>query len=318
MRRRAARALLCLCAAVACLTQPLQAGTADDDVVASIEHCRQRLGPDDDVGYARIAARCPGLPAVLERSALAPWLPRSWNEPRNDLSSGGLAELLRLQRQWQASPAANAVRAKPAQLSAVLSELQLQSTQQNSLWQRLRSWLRTLFERPENTVSESASLSQWLRARGFSDDVWSIVQGCALALLALLVVRVLWSELSLRGRQRRRRGHDAARAATDDRLPTLADVEGAPLPEQPGMLLTLIAAWLARRYLLPGAAAMTAREIAVAAPLTDSRALQQLHELVRVAEPVRYSAAVPTAGNLRRAVELGRALLVSMTAAQRT
>src|SRR5262249_22447661 len=60
--------------------------------IPNIDACVARLDPQLDIGYDRIAARCPDLMRQLETGAWAPWLPRGWKEPGNDLSVGSLKE----------------------------------------------------------------------------------------------------------------------------------------------------------------------------------------------------------------------------------
>src|ERR1700734_3178306 len=58
-----------------------------------LDSCLKRLDPQSDIGYDRIAARCPELTKQLEQSPWSAWLPRGWKEPGNDLSAGGLRQL---------------------------------------------------------------------------------------------------------------------------------------------------------------------------------------------------------------------------------
>ena len=55
-----------------------------------------RLNPDIDIGYDRVAARCPALVRRVSESGVSAWLPRDWQRPGNDLSAGGLRELRQL------------------------------------------------------------------------------------------------------------------------------------------------------------------------------------------------------------------------------
>src|SRR5688572_21758894 len=66
---------------------------ATQAALKAIDTCLPRLDPQIDIGYERIAARCPDLPRRLRQSSLAAWLPGSWQDPGNNLSAGSLAEL---------------------------------------------------------------------------------------------------------------------------------------------------------------------------------------------------------------------------------
>ncbi|MEJ5755965.1 hypothetical protein, partial [Salmonella enterica] len=57
-----------------------------------VDSCVRVLDPQLDIGYDRIAARCPDLARELEHGAWSSWLPRGWKESGNDLSAGGLKE----------------------------------------------------------------------------------------------------------------------------------------------------------------------------------------------------------------------------------
>src|SRR3954470_8500850 len=84
-----------LCAVVLALVAPLHAAEPDPLAVArkAIDDCTARLDAQADVGYDRVAARCPGLASALERSGVEQWLPQGWKEIRNNLSVGSLTEL---------------------------------------------------------------------------------------------------------------------------------------------------------------------------------------------------------------------------------
>src|SRR5437764_1078322 len=63
------------------------------DALDAIDGCLRELDPGLDVGYQRIAARCPDLTPTLVQSQYAAWLPRDWNQTGNLLSADGLTEL---------------------------------------------------------------------------------------------------------------------------------------------------------------------------------------------------------------------------------
>src|SRR5690242_8097309 len=61
--------------------------------VDAIDHCVKRLDPQTDVGYERVAARCPDLTRQLDASSWSAWLPPEWKAPNNDLSAESLKDL---------------------------------------------------------------------------------------------------------------------------------------------------------------------------------------------------------------------------------
>ncbi|MFZ1100578.1 MAG: hypothetical protein WAN26_14375, partial [Steroidobacteraceae bacterium] len=63
------------------------------DALAAIDSCLKQLDPSLDVGYEKIAARCPDLAPALRASPWEAWLPRDWDKSGNELSDQGLTEL---------------------------------------------------------------------------------------------------------------------------------------------------------------------------------------------------------------------------------
>src|SRR4051812_2967161 len=84
-----------LCAILFVFVTSLQAAEPDSLALArkAIEDCTPRLDTQVDVGFDRIAQRCPGLAQALEQSGVEQWLPQGWKETRNNLSAGSLKEL---------------------------------------------------------------------------------------------------------------------------------------------------------------------------------------------------------------------------------
>src|SRR5271156_3990679 len=62
-------------------------------VLQAIDACVLRLNPDVDIGYDRVAARCPALVRRVNEGGVSAWLPRGWQRAGNDLSAAGLREL---------------------------------------------------------------------------------------------------------------------------------------------------------------------------------------------------------------------------------
>ena len=116
------RALLALLLAAAAATA---AGVQARDPLQAIDECVTRLDNELDVGYARIAARCPQLAATLGESAFAPWLPADWKRPDNELSAAGLSEL-RAQLAREGGPRAQEhVAPRSERVTAVLADLKV-------------------------------------------------------------------------------------------------------------------------------------------------------------------------------------------------
>src|SRR5690348_4388625 len=107
------------------MSHPVRAGGISTEAArGAIDSCIGRLNPETDIGYERVAARCPDLARRLDEAGLTDWLPRDWKKPGNDLSQGGLRELGNLlARQGYDSPVSPARAHQPdvSHLAAVLA-----------------------------------------------------------------------------------------------------------------------------------------------------------------------------------------------------
>jgi len=307
MKWRLLAALLMMAAPLA----PLVA--AQPDPLAAINSCIARLDPQLDVGYERIAARCPDLASTLEQSGWAAWLPRGWKEPRNDLSAGSLAEL-RASVQRELAPRTPTRMLDVQQLKGVLAQLGDASQERSSLWARFKQWLRSLFTRRDEE-SDVGGFSRLLDQLGVSDAVIEIITyilfGAVVALAGLIVVNELRAAGLLRARRPRGvRGDDAD--VGKEKRPTLHDLEHASLTERPRLLLELIAMKLTDLKRLPPAGAFTVREIARAAQLRGEPDRSRLAELALTAERARFAAGSIEPAAVDKAVAGGRALLTTL------
>jgi len=302
-----------LCAALLGFTAPLLAAEADPLAVArkAIDDCTPLLDAQVDVGYDRIAARCPGLAQALERSGIEQWLPQGWKEKRNNLSVGSLTELRSLMDRELATHT-NGRRPRVERLNEALAGLGVQHQRDNSTWLRFRKWLRDLLERRDRSDNEDW-FDRMVHRVGLSDAIGEIVTYVALGAMVLLALIVVLNELKAAGLLGRR-----AKAADEERntdlasarpLPTMSEIERAPLLERPRMLLELIAARLTAIRRLPPAAAMTVRELSRAVNLDGTQDRERLATLAGAAERARYAAGGVTTATLESACADGRELL---------
>lgn len=304
-------ALLFVCAAAAVSAQPPSA----QDALAAIDACVANLDAELDVGYARIAARCPRLARTLEQSGWAEWLPRGWKEARNDLSSGSLVELRDLvARELQVSTGTRVPNV--AHLNKVLTSLGSATRERGSLWNRFRAWLRMLVER--NARSDPHSwLDDMVRTDGRSQTVIDLTTYAALAVVVGLAGVIVVSEVRAAGllRSRRRAGDPVVPAAPEARRVTWRDVEQADTAEKSRLLFELVLARLTELHRVQPAGALTVRELAHSVELPDDEDRRRLHEIARTAEQARYSAASLAPATVGKVVERGRQLLANLEAA---
>jgi hypothetical protein len=304
-----------LLAALLMMAAPAALLAADSpDPLATIDTCIKRLDPQLDVGYERVAARCPDLTAALERSGWAAWLPRGWKEPRNDLSAGSLAEL-RATVQRELAPRTAARTLEVARLKGVLSELGEASRERSGVWARFKQWLRSLFQRGDEG-RESGGLRQLLDQLGVRGAILEILNYFVLALCVALAGVIVFNELRaagvLRGQRSRGASDGNESARTGLARPTLSDLEQAAHAERPRLLLELIAAKLTDLRRLPPAGAFTVREITRAAQLPEEPDRSRLSELALTAERARFAAGSIEPAVVDSAVAHGRALLTSL------
>jgi hypothetical protein len=287
------------------------------DALRAIDECITALDSELDVGYARIAARCPGLTAALSESPWAQWLPADWKRPDNQLSAAGLSEL----RAQLVREAAVGVGSHPAprteRVAAVLAQVaRSEDTGRRGWWERFKDWLRSLFATRAQTDDDW--LGRWLADVRFSAHTTQLVAWGAFAAAVALAAGIVLNELRiggfLRGRDRPLRRRPGAIPGAGF-TPRLEEIARAAPARQPALLLELIASRLAAQQRLPPARALTARELERQARLPQESGRARLAELVEVCERVRFSGESVSAASLAAALRSGRALLTALDAA---
>jgi hypothetical protein len=280
-------------------------------VIAVIDHCLHRLDPTGDVGYARIAERCPDLATSLASSPYAAWLPPDWNKPSNELSVGGLVELRRLLT--RAAPPSSVPAPRVERLAGVLNELHRNDTQHRSWWARFKQWLREVFT-PQPDSEDQGWLERLIGGLDVPQTLRRAIVWSAVFLVLLLAGTVVVNELRYAARSRRglRRGrHEPGGGELDRPGLTLDDVERAAADQQPHLLLQLIIRRLTEQQRLPPARALTLNELERAARLTDGLDRERLMVLTGACERARFAEQV-SAATLAAALSRGRELLASL------
>jgi hypothetical protein len=278
------------------------------DQLPALDACLSRLDPELDIGYDRIAARCPDLVKQLDHGAWAPWLPRGWKESGNDLSAGGLKEFRELVERESAagaSPRAPDVR----RLQGVLNGLTGKNTE--GWWSRFKAWLRSILETREQPTDESW-FTRMVSHVGISQSLRQVIAYAALTAVVLLAAIIVINEVRAAGLLPKRRDVARKRRGPRDTPKSdmaWSDIERASLPDKPRLLLELIARRLIDRGYLPPAGALTVRELTSAARLPELDDRTRLSELALTAERVRYSAGELESEALDRSVARGRELL---------
>lgn len=293
----------------------------DEGLVALLTSCATRLDRDRDIGYARIAQRCPELAPVLSNSDRAGWLPGSWQERSNELSAGGLRELARLIREESRRPVSVGGPAAES-LAPVLRQVSANPEDDSGLWARTMSWIRSLLSRQRaGAAEEDFAIADWLRDRGIGASAWTILTYVLFAVLICLAILVIVAELRAAGLLQRK----SRDASGEVQLPRgnvalrFEDLAALPLLERPALLLRLIVEALVATGRMQGAAAghrsRTRNEILRDARLEREAQRDSLAALARRSEQLRYAAVPPAPPEIEATVVDGSALLHELSAA---
>ncbi|HYL04114.1 MAG TPA: DUF4129 domain-containing protein [Steroidobacteraceae bacterium] len=286
------------------------------DALGVLDDCIHRLDAELDVGYRRIAARCPDLAPSLAASPWGPWLPSDWSQPDNNLSAAGLRQL-RVLIGRETARAAAATEPRVERVAGVLTALRASAGTRAGWWARLRDWLREIV-RPAAVPADDGWLRRLFAGLALPGAVARLLTLGALALVALLAGVIVAGELRAAGVLRRWR-RPAAPAAAARGAPagaggSEASLERAAPAQQPRVLLELIAARLAAQQRLPATRALTVHELLRAARLADPEQRARLAELASTCERLRFSPRLPPPETVAAAVARGRELLAALEA----
>ena len=326
-RGRSGGGAVLLVGVVICLVAPLAGARADvtpvgpiqadllGGVLQAIDACVLKLNPDVDIGYDRVAARCPALVRRVSESGVSAWLPRDWQRAGNDLSAGGLRELRRSLTGELSAVGGDGERGRApsaGRVQDVLASLTRSDGERSGWWARTKAWLRGVFERGE-PAAEEGWLARLVGESGVSQTVIELISYVALVLVAVLAVAIVVNELRVSGvfgglRRRLTTLADVPVAAGRGGL-TWDDVQRAPPLQRAGVLLELLVAKLAEGARLRSARGLTVRELTRAARLGDEGDRERLLMLARTAEKVRFGGEEVSGGEVEAAVEGGRVLL---------
>ena len=292
---------------------PMAVGPALD----VIDACVHRLTPDIDVGYERIAARCPTLVRRLDESGVAVWLPHDWRSSGNDLSVGGLRSLSELLvREFPVTPPLGSHQPRIQHVPEILAGLTYADDEHSGWWARTRAWLRGIFAGTDETADEGW-LGRMIGQSGVSQTVLELVSYGALGLVLMLAIVIVANELRVGGvwggGGRRRLGArgpaEASEAVAGGVRLDWEGVRGSPVAQRLGLLLELVVARLNEVGGERLSRGLTARELLGAARLADERDRERLRALVRASEWVRFSGGAVSEGEVAVVMEEGRRLL---------
>ncbi|MBS0578500.1 MAG: DUF4129 domain-containing protein [Proteobacteria bacterium] len=281
------------------------------ELLDRLDGCIQRLDPQLDVGYERIAARCPELVPALTQSPWSAWLPADWSHPHNQLTADGLSELRTLLARAM-SPQVTGRPMRTERVAALLTRIAQPDEDRSGWWQKFKAWLRQIMGVPEAPEREPA----WLRKLDLSGGVIKVLGWSLLGIVVAMAAGILLNELRVAGLLRRRVAARRDRRGPARNVPlSLASVDATAPQEQPALLLELITQCLTDQGLLPPARALTTRELLnrVRLPADSQRA--ELEELARTSEQLRYSPRELAVDRLAAVIASGRRVLAQLEGA---
>ena len=295
---------------LACAAAGIGSGVTSAQALDALDRCVSRLDPQTDIGYDRIAARCPNLASQVDRAPWSVWLPADWKATGHDLSAASLRALRSLiNRELQTRPGAQV--AQVASLQPILRRLDLQVDHQGA-WARFKEWLRDAFT-PREEDSHDGWFSRLLGTVSVSDAVARLISWTCLGVVVVLAAAVVANELRVAGVFTRRRSRGVLRRRP---APTAAprsidweDVQSAPAGERPRLLLQLIATRLVASGSLPPAEGLTVRELVRVAQLPNSADRELLVDIALAAERVRFSGDQVPTDSIEVVLAHGRTLL---------
>lgn len=282
-----------------------------NDPAGVIDACIARLDYGVDVGFERIAARCPELAQQLQSSAWGSWLPAGWQDAHNNLSAPGLAQLEQLAVRERIFFRGARTLEVPT-LKSILANIALreQAPAEPGWWTRFKRWLQGLRAAPEPD-SRDGWLARLIGHISLSQALIKIVSYGILGLVVFLASYIVVNEVLAAGLHRRRAGARGRPVAGEDahtEVLSWQDVERASPADKARVLLLLLAARLTATQRLPAYRALTVRELAQGARLEDAIDRERLGEVALAAEAHRYSAQLTTSASLARVIERGREL----------
>ena len=281
------------------------------ELLDQLDGCIKRLDAQLDVGYERIAARCPELAPALAQSPWSAWLPADWSHPHNQLSADGLAEL-RVVLARAMAPRAGFHTMSTEHVAALLTRIAQPDEDRKGWWQQFKAWLRQIMGAPEGPGEDPA----WLRKLNLSGGVTKVLGWALLGIVVAMAAGILFNELRVAGLLRRRTNARGEMRDLTRSVPlSLASVEARSPQDQPALLLELIAQRLTDQGLLPPARALTTRELLSRARLPADSERAELEELARTSEQLRYSTRELAADRLAAAIAAGRHILARLEGA---
>lgn len=290
------------------------AGRDDASAGDVIGNCAETA--DEEAGIAELEAACPGLTRALEESGYLPLLTPAQHDGLSAYDLAGLQQLLERYRQPPATKAAP----DTAALGPILASLREQKAERPLTWfERFRKWLRELLERQQQQAD--SQLLRWLENLKIPATVSTVILYASVALILVLALVVIVSELRAAGVLRGRRSAKRAGAAgqmSDAAIASvnLADLDAAPPEDRAPLLLRMLVSTLASNGRLRADRSLTHRELGVRAMFDNGEQRACFQRVADLAERVVYGSGTIPPDELEPIVAAGRVLNAQLAGAR--
>jgi hypothetical protein len=290
-----------------------QQAAADTRGLDALRRCSAALDPIGDIGFERVVARCPDLPAALDAASWSALLPPNWRERSGALSRDGLLALIALVaerdtvRPMRAPP-------DPQQVAQTLADVGAVVDDKSSRWERLKRWLRGVFKRADENERDGL-LRRMFGPLDVGDAVARVLTYVGYAVLIGFALFVVLQELRasgiVGGRSRTRRRSLVDALAHERRL-SMSDITRAPLADRPGLYLRWLSeAWRAARTDVP-APAMTATELRNSVAALAPSLEPAMTRLAQTADAIRYGERVVSDADLELTTQAASEALAAL------
>jgi hypothetical protein len=277
-----------------------------------LDECVRTLD-GDVIGLDDIEEVCPGIRVALEELQITDLVSDS------QLSVMGLDQLegmSALVDRYQGEPERAAIGVDT--LDPVLESLRKPPVAEQSLswFERLRRWLREIFEKQQAQSGDDSWLSRWLDEHPLPELVrWGLIYG-SIALVVLLALAIIINEIRTATRGRRHKSETEAAGAVDPRGmtgPAALDID--VVGDRPSALFRMLIATLVKTGRLNGAHSLTHRELAKRARFDDATQRESFQRVAQLAEREVFSGQDIASDASSEVLDVGRTLDAQLKAA---
>jgi hypothetical protein len=294
------------------LAAPAAFAQSEDGARGVLEECVGSLD-EDVIGLEDIEESCPDLRLALEELGLTDLVS---DNQLGVLTRDGLNGLRALVNRYQKEPEHGAIDADS--LAPVLDSLRKPPVPEKSIswFERIKRWLREVFDRQEAQSASDSWLSRWLEEHPLPAVVrWGLIYG-SMGLVVLLALAIIINEVRTAARGRRRKSAMDTASAAD--IPGAAGATALDMNfsgERPSALLRMLIATLVKTGRLNGAHSLTHRELAKRARFDDSQQRESFQKIAQLAEREVFSGKEVASDDLGEVLRVGRSLDEQLQAA---